>query len=237
MNEPITLTSIRAILGRAKEDAFNAARDGTGKSFRRKEDIGKYIAVSEPSEEVKVVLKRALFWMFQEGQKKISSDRLLRVRDNDLINKSKLPRSSLPADSDIYVAEQVNRCEWCLFRRLETYHPSTPPCLVGRVRMFAYMHETKKSKTRYSNKVVNVKNNSKQIGASCDWYAVSDDGILERVYCTYGFLEIEQYECTIKRPTKCATKEQHNREIDCFLKSLGGIPVHQTKKRRTKKKN
>ncbi|KAJ8669438.1 hypothetical protein QAD02_000697 [Eretmocerus hayati] len=207
---------------------------------------------NEPNGAVKIVLKRAIFWMLQEGHRKVSSDRLQRVRDNDLIDKSKLPRSSLPPNSFVHVAEQVNRGEWCLFRRLVTYDPRTPPCLVGRVKLFAYMDVKTKNKTRYSNKFVNVKNNSRQLGAHCDWYALGDDGILICVNSNgRGFLEIEQYECTIKPPlyiagesitlsdvfseirSKCATKEQHDREI--ILQCEENVKVHQSKKRRTNK--
>ncbi|KAJ8665459.1 hypothetical protein QAD02_007121 [Eretmocerus hayati] len=171
--------------------------------------------------------------MLRKGLSRVSSDRLQRVRDIDLIKKTSLPRSSLPENSITHEATEVNRREWCLFNKLTKVDPMTPPCLIGRVKMFTYMNEKTKKETCYSNKFAYVKDNRKPVGVLCDWYALNEDGLLVSANSgIQGFLAIEQYDCTLKRPlhvagelivhadvfskirAKCATKQQHDHELN-----------------------
>ena len=113
-------------------------------------------------------------WLLQEG-KKVSSDRLFRVRSKQPFNDiSSLTNSHITLSSVVpYIDEVLHVGDFCAF--MIDHDSPNHAWKVGKVLQFSQYKENLKGKQQYFSKHVLIKENLHKIGVLCTWYDIKND--------------------------------------------------------------
>lgn len=136
------------------------------------------------------IKKTTLCWLLHSGGDRLSSDRLVRVKQTT----ESQQHGQGGAMFDAARRANVTVGEWCVFRKTERV-------AVGRVLGFAYL-SGRSLKYSLPSAPISVPNGTEARGlvCRCSWFEVGAAGSLEYEPSTSS-IEIEQYMCTIQPPT------------------------------------
>ena len=154
------------------------------------------VAIKNPhSGKITVVKKASLCWFFDNHQK-LSSDRIMRVRESEFIPPSRDGNiSEIP--NVVEELEQISIGDYCLFQIPKQSH-----LLIGLIKGFANLNESNWKKTAYKKQCVNLTEaNKEKVGVAATWFAVTTYEKKLKVYNPgTGFIFISNYRKTIQIP-------------------------------------
>ncbi|KAJ8686027.1 hypothetical protein QAD02_021820 [Eretmocerus hayati] len=161
-----------------------------------------YLVLSDGHGPDKVVRKTGFIYMCAQDHNKLSSDRLVRVQQSEMDQRS-YAQISRPVINSVGKLDEVFIFDWCLFKSADF-----DGCLIGFVLGFVYKEEKNWTKMSYSKKSVKVlgtvqgKNMDEKIGVQCDWYSLGEERngrVVLEFDDTYlaGYVGLDQYCTTI----------------------------------------
>ena len=139
-----------------------------------------------------MILKRSYIWFLQNGDTRISNDRLKRFEVDE-----KTKKTSQIAVGENQKMDSVSIGDWCLFENL-----SPNQCVIGLILEFGYIN--KKKIANYNETVSIEREEPKDVAVTCSWFSLKENlelSTLENV-STHGFVNIKQYILTIVKPKK-----------------------------------
>lgn len=159
------------------------------------DETSRFAIVTCSSGKEKIVRKSSIVWLLTNTKNKLSSDRLLRVQQNELKRK----RLYAVEDDDVIILDEINVNEWCIFRSGVNNH-----LILGLVLNFKYMSGKTNKQKQYSREYAPVKYNGdllnqKGIAVIATFYKLNERGQL-KIYYEEPEIKIETYLCTIRRP-------------------------------------
>lgn len=145
----------------------------------------------------KIVRKSSIVWLLTNTKNKLSSDRLLRVQENEIKRK----RAHVIEDDELMVLDEINVNEWCIFKS----EINNCILILGLVLNFKYLSGNTNRQKQYSREYAPIKytgaeQNPRGIAVIATFYKVNENGHLT-IYYDEPQLKIENYLCTIQRPT------------------------------------
>ncbi len=167
------------------------------------EDLSKsgFVKLPDSDGNIRLVKKSTLCWFLENGIRKMSNDRVLRVR-----------QLASFADTRRLVVRQVEDRvivrigDWCLFKTLSDQKKSYR-FLLGRVIQFSALKTTTSQKKKRS--IYEWEKGTPDIGVNCTWYkfdgqkvssrTISSSGTKLAVY-SHGFHPCETYICSLPPP-------------------------------------
>ena len=144
-----------------------------------------------------VVKKSSLCWFFSNKNKKLSSDRNIRVREAESRNITDIHRLEI---SELRRQEKFHINEYCLFKTADS-----ESCLIGLISGFAYMNETTWKEIAYYKTFVEIgKSSQKNVGVLARWFVVDSDTRSLVLYPIkiHGYVDINQYKLSIPAPVQ-----------------------------------
>lgn len=152
----------------------------------------------------KVVKKSSLCW-FLDNRHKLSSDRLLRVKQGENKTTSFSHSEEVTGSQKL---DEIHTNDFCIF---QTEHTSgmTGNCVIGLVSGFGYMIKGTKSQRAYPQNYAKIRpekktkeGEKKVLGVLARWFAVNplDKSLSINTKFTQGLIPISQYRLTIPYP-------------------------------------
>lgn len=168
----------------------------------------------------RIIKKSSYCWFLMDGDTSVSSDRLQRVQANEIVHFNN-GTSSARKDSPLRPRreEKISLGDWCAF------FSEDESVVFGRVLAFSYMSGSSWRNQEYSKTDAPIRppsdcTNKKGIGCLCDWFQLYKSNQLRKINMdVQGFYDIEQYICTIPRPTYVAK----NLVLFCSLQEIEDI--------------
>lgn len=148
----------------------------------------------------KTIRKASICYILNKDVDTLSSDRLVRVQSDKIIEKNSLQRLSYSAIRDVTKLTHINILHWCLFENEET-----KKCLLGFVLGFGFYNETRWKQIEYSKDYVDISREStKNIGVLCDWFNINKkNGTIKSASMeSHGYIDISSYKLTLPSPEK-----------------------------------
>lgn len=157
----------------------------------------------------KIFRKSALCWFLNDSTEKLSSDRLIRVKQCDDLKKSLVVNTNI---NEVKEQEYIAIGDWCLFDKLYKEEDGSQLSLIGRVLDFAYMSQSTWRQTEYNKTFINIKSlktkinssrsedqiatTKKILGVICQWFEITDckDPYLTAASLKFhGLIDVCQY--------------------------------------------
>ncbi|CAG9814094.1 unnamed protein product [Phaedon cochleariae] len=160
---------------------------------------GPFLRVSY-NDEIMVVRKSTLCWLFTKNRSKLSSDRTIRVRSEKKLDPTGSVMSR-PMKSNI-----ISIGDWCIFENNFKYKKTD--FIIGCVLSFKYLSK-KGKQTEYAKHFVNISelNVKSSIGCLANWYDIEEDGGLSNSTMNkYGFCDISNYKISVPEPNRDCDK-------------------------------
>lgn len=148
------------------------------------------------------IRKSTFVWLLSEGNKKISSDRLLRVQQGTTMKTalSSAPNVSceqpckLLASNLVHVATLIGIGDWCFFK-------TDQMVCIGLIHAFRFANKRLVKKKTYRFDTVNLKDNrdlAKKLEVLITWYSVDDKAILIPAKIeNHSFISLDKYIATL----------------------------------------
>lgn len=154
-----------------------------------------FTVVTDSTGKETVVRKSSICWLLNEFTGKLSSDRLLRVRQLEYesfkSNDVKLSANFLDK------CDEINIDDWTIFNRIDSHK-----CLVGLVLGFGYLSGTTGKTKEYSSTFAKIRGNQRDVGVSCQWFGLTNSGYLSLINTfAHGYIDIKKYKFTVSAPT------------------------------------
>lgn len=191
-----------------EDEGINEPMEVDGDFETRK--MSQFLTRKRNDGEIEYVRKSTIVWQLNKTTNKLSSDRMVRVKESELMTQKKNLVLCNGKSDRIFVRD------WCLFKRVDN-----DKSLVGYLLNFVYPDEKTWRKAEYSGKYANIEKNTKEIEVMCDWYAVNKDRSLKLVTSyTRGYVPISNYKFTLIPPVLENKKYLLSQETYSFVKSM-----------------
>lgn len=165
-----------------------------------------YVTVMDSNGKEKDIRKSTLIWMSLSKKKRLSSDRLQRVKGE--VERKTCDRSlqfkKLPQPKDVNENDQIQIGDWCIFSN-EDQNLCSTKYLLGSVHDFQYIKGKNLNERRYTWDFAFVKpnpknNNNRGINVLGLWYAFDLKGNIYQLDINSFYLNIECYIVTLSNP-------------------------------------
>ncbi|KAK4887030.1 hypothetical protein RN001_003301 [Aquatica leii] len=153
---------------------------------------GPFIRIKFNDNTTMVIRKSSLCWLLSTKKCKLSSDRLIRVKQGMI--KSKAQEScelTQPTKQKI-----IRVGDWCVFKRVTSGSNS----IIGRILSFKKL-QAKGKQAQYDQTAVTFDINKGKVGALCNWYHLTENTITLTKSVHHEFYDVDNYEYTIPDPT------------------------------------
>lgn len=138
------------------------------------------------------IRKSTLCWQLAQGRERLSSDRLLRVQQEDTRN----PREALARATEVTRGREIGTGEWCAWQEENGV-------VVGRVLAFRYLSGTGREQV-YSlpTAPVTLPSGAERRGLGCiySFFSMSPTGILRAQERSRNMIQIEKYLYSVPSP-------------------------------------
>ncbi|KAE8739821.1 hypothetical protein FOCC_FOCC014671 [Frankliniella occidentalis] len=172
--------------------------------------------VSEEGGKRSIIRKTTLLWSLTSKKHTLSSNRLERVKAAE----ERLHCQSQEVSHVVCRAENISHQEWVIFSGC----PLPNRNYVGRILGFTYLSGSGKSReySQSSAPIMAPDSNARGIGCLGDWYTLSCDGVgnLVKFHEPPTYLNIENYLCSVPRPTSVNGKMSYTATILSSIREI-----------------
>lgn len=163
-----------------------------------------YLTVQDPKnpEEEMLLRKSTLVWSLTEGRKKISSDRLIRVKNGQSKNNQVFEEPASTSNLPIKVSHLIKVGDWCFFKYNEP-NINEMFCL-GVVLAFKFNKGQTAKEKKYNGDFVDLKENpshAEELDVLSSWYFVNNRAqLVPTKIANHHFIQLKNYIATVERP-------------------------------------
>lgn len=162
-----------------------------------------YLMVKNPKnpEEEMLMRKSTYVWSLTEGRKKVSSDRLIRVRNESTKNNQTAAGPVLAPDQPVNVSKLIKIGDWCFFK---CKHNDKEMFCLGSVLAFKFNKGNIAKEKKYNGDFVNLEENpshAKDLDVLSSWYFVNERAhLVPTKSSNHYFIQLKNYIATVEKP-------------------------------------
>lgn len=162
-----------------------------------------FLTVRNPRnpEEDLLMRKSTYVWSLTEGKKKISSDRLIRVKNESTKNNQISRGPVVTPDQPVNVLQLINIGDWCFFKY---EHDDEEKFCLGSVLAFKFNKGRIAKDKKYNGNFVNLEENpshATDVDVLSSWYFVNERGqLVPTKSSNHHFIQLKNYVATVEKP-------------------------------------